>query len=122
MYKECPMCGALVFEDMDQCFECLHVFGEEVPEIEEISCSVADQPVEYESAMAAVLSAAEEMRCSEMGETKAESVEGAQELLAGKIQIVKENAPEGALEIRIRLNGPLLDYFKASPSASSACS
>ncbi len=26
--KTCPKCGALLFSDMDMCFECLHSFGE----------------------------------------------------------------------------------------------
>ncbi len=33
--KECPVCHALCFSDMDVCYGCLHKFSEEDPRIRE---------------------------------------------------------------------------------------
>lgn len=34
--KTCPQCGAMLFEDMDMCFECLHAFGCDEAQYEDV--------------------------------------------------------------------------------------
>ena len=51
--KTCPQCGALVFADMDTCFGCLHVFGNEPVGVEDVPAadvSAVDAPLAPQNA------------------------------------------------------------------------
>lgn len=128
--KQCPVCGALSFDDAEWCFECLEGFSsQEMP--------AAAYEAEHERELAAVLAAASEMSggfqgtptqnlSPDYGEAEEEwgldcLEEPVQEMLStGTFAIKTTNAPEDALEICITMNGAAASYFKALAKASSA--